>query len=286
MTPAPTLDVRRGAAVASGAPVVLWEPKTGRRWLVTPDGGGARKVPGLGIFDPDRLAGRAWGDTVEAAGKALVAVRPTPEDLHATVKRKAQIILAKDVARIAFELGVAPGARVLESGIGSAAATVALAGLVGPDGRVIVQELREDFAEWGGANVAAAGLADRVEVHLGDLTERLAPGVAGPFDAVLLDQPQAHAALTVLAAAERQAPGTVLAPGCRVAAYCPQVSQMEATVRALEATGFEAVRALETLERMWETKEMGSRPSFDGLMHTAFLVFGRWPGPAASQAVR
>jgi tRNA (adenine57-N1/adenine58-N1)-methyltransferase len=276
---APADDAAAGT-VTAGAVIVLWEPGTGRRWLVTADGGGARKIAGLGIFDPDRIPGRNWGDIVEAAGKRLVAVRPHPEDLHATVRRKAQIIMAKDIARIAFELGIAPGVRVFESGIGSAAATVALAGLVGPAGRVVVQELREDFAKWGADNVAAAGFADRVEIHIGDLTHAVAAGIAGPFDAVLLDQPQADGAIAVLAAAERAAPGAWLAAGGRLAAYCPQVSQMEAVARALAAAGFAGVRALETLERAWETKERGSRPAFDGLMHTAFLVFARWPGQA------
>ena len=51
------------------------------------------------------------------------------------LRRKAQIITPKDASRIAYELGIGPGDRVLESGIGSGAATMALAWNVGHAGR-------------------------------------------------------------------------------------------------------------------------------------------------------
>ncbi len=265
-------------AIQAGDRVLVLEPATARRWLLRLDGGHARKVPGLGVLDPNRFAGEPWGAPVSAAGKDLVLLRPTIADLHRTVRRKAQIIGSKDASRIAFELGLGPGDRVLESGIGSGAATMVLAHAVGDAGRVVVQELRDDFAQWASENLEHAGLSGRVLVSVGDLTQGPAPGVAeaGPFDAVLLDQPEPWSALPHVA--------PLLAPGARVACYCPQVSQMERSVRALEAAGFCDVRALELIERAWEVKELGSRPSFDGLGHTAFLAFGRWtPGPVANR---
>jgi tRNA (adenine57-N1/adenine58-N1)-methyltransferase len=60
---------------------------------------------------------------------------------------------------------------------------------------------------------------------------------------------------------------------------------MEETSKTLSAAGFADVRQLELIERRWEVKERGSRPSFEGLGHTGFLVFGRWLGkPLAAQA--
>lgn len=258
-------------------PRLLWEPETGRRWLVTPDDGGPRKIKGLGVFDSGRLTGLGAGAIIDVAGHRLVVLDPTPADLHATVRRKAQIITAKDASRIVYELGIRAGHRVFESGIGSGAATLVLAEAVGRAGRVIVQELREDFAQWAGDNLRDAELADRVELHLGDLTQAVADGVRAAaqergFDAVLLDQPDAAAGFTNLAG--------LLAPGCTVAAYCPQVSQAEAAARAFEAGGLQGVRMLELMEREWQVKDHGSRPAFDGLGHTGFLVFGRWPGKA------
>lgn len=256
--------------LAAGDRVLLLEAETGRRWLVVLDGQGARKQKGLGAFDPARLEGMDWGDETTVAGKTVVLLRPTLPDLHATLRRKAQIIGPKDASRITYELGAGPGDRILESGIGSGATTLALLQAVGPDGEVVVQELREDFADWATQNVQDAGLGERLTVHLGDLTQGLADGVAGPFDACLLDQPEPWLALPHVL--------PTLAPGARVAAFCPQVSQMESAARALERHGLADVRCLELIERAWEVKERGSRPSFEGLGHTAFLVFGRWVG--------
>jgi tRNA (adenine57-N1/adenine58-N1)-methyltransferase len=156
---------------------------------------------------------------------------------------------------------------------------MALAWTVGAAGRVVVQELREEFATFAHDNLRRAGLGDRVSVHLGDLTQAVAPGVsdAAPFDAVLLDQPEPWLAIPNVV--------PLLGPGARIACYTPQVSQMEATSRALTAAGFAQVRCLELIERGWEVKERGSRPSFEGLGHTGFLVFARWLGaPAAPPA--
>ncbi len=252
--------------IEAGDRVLLWQPETGRRWLMQVEAG-ARKVKGLGVFDPARLVGCAWGSGVEIAGKSLAALRPTTADLHGTVRRKAQIITAKDASRIAFELALAPGDRVLESGVGSGAATIVLAAAVGAEGRVVVQELRDDFVQWASENLEAAGLDGRVEMHVGDLTEGLVDGIEGPFDAVLLDQPEPWKAVPHLEG--------VVAPGARLAAYCPQVGQMEATVHSLGS--WADVRAMELIERPWDIKERGARPSFDGLGHTGFLVFARWP---------
>ena len=264
----------RAPTIQPGDRVLAHDAGRGEDHLIVLDGGGARKQRGLGVFDPGRLAGMAWGSRARIGDKELVLLPPRLPDLGATLARKAQIILPKDLSRIVYELGVADGDRVLESGIGSGAATMALAHAVGDRGRVVVQELREDFRDWAVDNLRRAGLDGRVEVHLGDLTQGLAASAAaaGPFDAVLLDQPEPWLAAPHLAGH--------LAPGARIACYTPQVSQMENTVRALQAQGFADVRALELIERAWEVKERGSRPSFEGLGHTAFLAFARWLGPA------
>ncbi len=258
----------KSETIQAGDRVLALEPDTGRRWLLQVDGGHARKIGGLGVVDPNRFIGLAWGDSTIAVGKTLVLLRPTTTDLHGTVRRKAQTIGAKDVSRIVFELGIGPGDRVLESGIGSGAATMVLASAVGANGKVVVQELREDFAEWASENLVSAGLKDRVDVYLGDLTQGVAEGVTGPFDAALLDQPEPWIALPNFA--------PMLARGARVCCFCPQVTQMENVVRTMESMGFCDVRGMELIERKWDVKDRRIRPSSEGLGHTAFLVFGRW----------
>ena len=265
----------RAATIAPGDRVVLVEPDTGYRYLIEVDAKGARKEKGLGVFDPQRLVGVAYGAPTQVGAKHVVPLRPTLEDLSATVRRKAQVILPKDVSRIVHELGIGPGDHVLESGIGSGAATLALAWAVGETGRVSVQELRPEFTEWAMDNLRRAGLDARVKALEGDLTKGLAAGLRGPFQAVLLDQPEPWLGL----------PNVLpeLDAGAHVAAYCPQVVQVEETVRTLRRLGFADVRAMELIERQWEVKERGSRPSFEGLGHTGFLVFARWLGQPVPQ---
>lgn len=259
-------------AIRAGDRILALELDTGQSYLLHADGKGTRKEKGMGILDPDRLVGLPYGTVQQVGAKRVALLRPALPDLVATLQRKAQIITPKDASRIVFELGVGAGDRVLESGIGSGAATMSLAWAVGPTGKVVAQELREEFADWAKANLERAGLAGRLVTAIGDLTQGLAPGVAeaGPFQAVLLDQPEPWLALPNVV--------PVLAAGARVACYTPQVSQMEQAARTLAALGFAQVRCLELIERGWEVKERGSRPGFEGLGHTGFLVFARWLG--------
>lgn len=275
MTGLTTDGAPSGGTVQPGDRILLLDPATGYRYLVHLDGQGARKERGLGVFDPGRLAGTPFGAMVPVGGKSLAVLRPTPADLAATLRRQAQVILPKDASRIVHELGLSPGDRVLESGIGSGAATMALLAAVRPGGTVVAQELRPDFAAWAQGNITRAGL-EGLQVVLGDLTQGLV--ATGPFQACLLDQPEPWNAIPHLLAA--------LDAGARLACYCPQVVQMEETVRTLRRLGFADVRAMELIERAWEVKERGSRPAFEGLGHTGFLVFARWIGaPVPTPAV-
>ena len=163
--------------ISKGDRVLALDPATGDRWLLAIDGKGTRKEKGLGIVDPDRLAGMAYGLALKFGAKDVVLLRPMLADLAATLERKAQIILPKDASRILFELGIGAGHRVLESGIGSGGLTIPLLWAVGPTGKVVVQELRSEFADWGRDNVKRAGLAVGLEVHLGDLVLAVNPDI-------------------------------------------------------------------------------------------------------------
>ena len=82
------------------------------------------------------------------------------------------------------QLDVRAGQHVLDVGAGSGWTTALLAWLVGPSGTVVGVELEPELAQWGGGNVAAAGLPwARVE--------RATPGRLGwpreaPYDRILV----------------------------------------------------------------------------------------------------
>ena len=67
--------------------------------------------------------------------------------------RGAQVIYPKDLGPILMLADVFPGARVLESGVGSGALTLALLRAVGATGHVTGYEIRDDFARRARSNV-------------------------------------------------------------------------------------------------------------------------------------
>ena len=121
------------------------------------------------------------------------ARRGDPADVLATMDRYAReeqflMNIGPDKGPIVQELfaGLAPDARVLELGAYCGYSAVLFASTLGPEGRVVSLEVGEESVEAARANVAHAGLADRVEFILGDSGESI-PNLDGPFDLVFLD---------------------------------------------------------------------------------------------------
>ena len=77
-------------------------------------------------------------------------------------------------------------ARVLELGAYCGYSAILIAQRLGPEGRLVSVEKDPVAAEVARANVAHAGLAERVEIIEGASTEVI-PSLEGPFDLVLLD---------------------------------------------------------------------------------------------------
>ena len=81
---------------------------------------------------------------------------------------------------------VAGARRILEIGTLGGYSAVWLARALPPDGRLVTLEANPHHADVARANLAAAGLADRVEVVVGAAVETL-PSVGGPFDLTFVD---------------------------------------------------------------------------------------------------
>ena len=226
---------------------------------------GPQKVGNEGVVDLTHLIGQVPGTAVTWLGTEYRALRPSLSDLLGSLRRGAQIITAKDAAHLLFLAGVGPGATVAEAGAGSGALTIVLAYSVGPSGRVISYDRREDFLEAARANVRRAGLESRVSFRHRDVATE---GIdAEGLTSVVLDLPEPWTVLPAALAA--------LAPGGYVATYTPTYNQLERTVRTLRELGFDEVRAVELLERGLHVGEGGTRPDFEMLGHTGFLASGR-----------
>lgn len=250
-----------------GELVLLWASE--RDAIVLPLEPGPRSIGGRGVIDLAPLVGAPVGGAFQWAGRAYRALRPSLADLFAMLERRAQVVTQKDAARLLQLAGVGPGARVAEAGSGSGWLTVALAFAVGPSGTVYSFDRRPEFLEVARQNLRRVGLEARVAFAGKDVAR---DGFAeSGLDAILLDLPEPW---TVLEAA-----GRALAPGGRLCAYLPTYNQVEQTVRALREARFVEVRAEELLLRPIEVGEGGTRPAFEMLGHTGFLVTGRWMGP-------
>jgi tRNA (adenine57-N1/adenine58-N1)-methyltransferase len=257
--------------VREGELVYLLDDKGKRHFLQL--GKGMLRVPGLGVVDGSKLLADEEGDRVGIAGREFVMLRPRALELMDSLERGAQVIIPKDAATIVFRLGIAAGDTVIEAGVGSGSLTLALLSAVGPDGRVVSIELREDHASKAKRNVERTGLQDRWSLVIGNAREITVEKIA---DALVMDLPAPWESLPNL---ER-----FLRPGGRVCCYIPNVNQLEETVKALRSRAYVEVEALENIQRVMEVHEGGVRPSFEMLGHTGYLVFARRASPGAAKA--
>src|SRR4029078_21097 len=96
----------------------------------------------------DDLIGISEGSRVSlSSGEKFLVLRPTYADLIPNLPRQAQVIYPKDTGPMLLWGDVVPGGVVVEAGIGAGALTIALLRAVGPAGRLVSYELREDFAK-------------------------------------------------------------------------------------------------------------------------------------------
>lgn len=250
----------------------------GRRYLITLQRGQSYHFH-RGIVAHDLLIGQPEGVTVRTTGGAAVlALRPTLAEYVLKMRRGAQVVYPKDLAMILLHGDIHPGATVLEAGAGSGALTMALLRAVGPEGRVITYEVREDFAALAASNVEAfLGKAENLEIRLGSVYELLE---IGSVDRIVLDVPEPWRALAGGARSLR--------PGGILVAYLPTVLQVHTLVEELRAdAGWTQVATIEALVRSWHVEGRSVRPDHRMVAHTGFITTARKvlpvPGRAAGQ---
>ena len=160
---------------------------------------------------------------------------------------------------------VFPGARVLESGVGSGALTMALLRAVGPTGSVAGYELRPDFADRAQRNIEGMlgpDLPLRVEVR--DTYEGIDED---DLDRVLLDLPEPWRVVKHAAHALR--------PGGILLAYLPTIIQVAHLREELVSSAFGMAQTLEVLQRTWHVDGQSVRPDHRMVAHTGFLTTAR-----------
>jgi len=99
--------------------------------------------------------------------------------------------------------------RILEVGTLGGYSTIWLARALPADGQLITLEYDPKHAEVARANIARAGLADRVEVRLGAALDTL-PSLEGPFDLSFIDADKVNNPAYFRAALAMSRPGSVI----------------------------------------------------------------------------
>jgi tRNA (adenine57-N1/adenine58-N1)-methyltransferase catalytic subunit len=221
-----------------------------------------------GALPLDEVIGATEGSALRTnRNMELVALRPTREDFVLKMRRGAQVVYPKDQAMVVAAADIRPGCVVVEAGAGSGALTLALLDAVGPAGRVVSFEQREDHAAIARRNVErfAQGTPDNWELEIDDVAEGL---VGRTAHRIVLDLLEPWRVVDPAAAA--------LAPGGLLLAYMPTVPQVMRLSDALDADGrFAWVRTTETLVRPWDVDGLSVRPAHRMVAHTAFLTVAR-----------
>jgi tRNA (adenine57-N1/adenine58-N1)-methyltransferase len=250
--------------LAAGDRVLLVDNRK-RRHLITLVAGGEFHTH-AGIVRHDDLIGQPEGSVVRTTRNArLTAVRPTLAEYVLEMPRGAQVIYPKDLGPILMLADVFPGARILESGVGSGALTSALLRAVGPTGHVTGYELRDDFAQRAVSNVHGfLGEDVPLDVHVRDVYEGIDER---ELDRIVLDLPEPWR--VVKHAVHAMHPGGIMC------VYLPTILQVGRLREALAEEPFGMVETLEVLQRGWHVEGQSIRPDHRMVAHTGFLTVGR-----------
>lgn len=250
-------------SLRAGEKVLLIDRKK-RRYLVTLEDGGEFHTHS-GFIPHEEIIGADEGAPLRSTrGATFTVFRPTLSDFVLKMPRGAQVIYPKDLGAILMQADIFPGARVLESGVGSGALSMTLL-RAGAD--VVGYELREDFAANARKNVESFCPPDQVaryRVELRDCYEGI-DEVA--LDRVILDLPEPW---QVVGHAEK-----ALRPGGILVAYTPAITQAVQLRERLVDSEFSLAETMEVLHRGWNIDGMSVRPDHRMVAHTGFLTHAR-----------
>jgi tRNA (adenine57-N1/adenine58-N1)-methyltransferase len=198
-------------------------------------------------------------------GEEFVVREPRGPDLFDHFERTGAPMMPRDVGLVLGMTGAATDDRVLDAGTGTGVLAAYL-GRIGATVRTYEQD--PDFVDVARENMRLAGVADRVDVRTGDVTEALDTLADGPgFDLLTLDTADAS---TVV----RRAPDLLVSGGF-VVVYSPFVEGTRDAVEAAEAVDLTDVTTHETIQRRMQFDERGSRPDTRGVGHTGYLTVAR-----------
>ena len=221
-----------------------------------------------GYLSHNDLVKSKEGEQVKlSSGKTYLLVRPTMSDVILKMPRAAQIIYPKDIGHILLAADIFPGVKVLESGIGSGALSIAM---IRAGAQIFGYEVREDFANRAEKNVVnflGKGALLNYQILIKDIYEGIDHS---DFERVVLDLPEPWKTVPHLP--------TCMVPGRILGAYTPSITQATRLRESLNSTDFVMQETFEVSRRTWHIEGQAVRPEHRMVGHTGFITQARFVG--------